>query len=412
MTSLLVTRPDRTGTDDTRRRPLVLIAVLGGLLAAAGPLLVLLALGVVGWFASDAGVHGAPRDGMRAGALAWLAAHGSGLGVMGVRVTVVPLGITAVCAWTTWRTALRVGDAVSGHGPDADRISDGERDFTVPAAVAAFLAAYAVVAVVTHGLASGDAAPSLPRVLAWSVLMVGAVTAPAVAVGSGRAAIWATFVPGAVRAGLAVAWSVAVTFLVVATLLFLVALVADLDEAATMMARLHTSPAEAGLYSLVSAAFLPNAAAFAGSWLLGPGFLVGAGTLVSPALTVLGPLPVFPPLAALPAAGQGSGAMLAVVALPPLVSAVAAARVLRDRPLLRWDQAALAGTGGGIVAGVLVAVVAAVSGGAAGPGRMRLVGPEATAVLFHAVTVLGLGGLVGAVLVTVWQRRRTAPAAP
>ena len=42
MTSLL-TRPDRPRTDAARPRPLVLIATLGGVLAAAGPLLVLLA---------------------------------------------------------------------------------------------------------------------------------------------------------------------------------------------------------------------------------------------------------------------------------------------------------------------------------------------------------------------------------
>ena len=46
---------------------------------------------------------------------------------------------------------------------------------------------------------------------------------------------------------------------------------------------------------------VPNAVAFTGSYLLGPGFAVGAQTLVSPAVVVLGPLPLFPLLAALPA---------------------------------------------------------------------------------------------------------------
>src|SRR6478735_57623 len=69
MTSLL-TRPDRSRnesgrTEAPRPRPLVLIATLGGALAALGPLVVLLAIGVIGWFASDAGVRGVPRDGMR-----------------------------------------------------------------------------------------------------------------------------------------------------------------------------------------------------------------------------------------------------------------------------------------------------------------------------------------------------------
>ena len=72
------------------------------------------------------------------------------------------------------------------------------------------------------------------------------------------------------------------TLLVVSMLTFLVALATSFGEAATMTSSLHPSPAEAGLYSVVNAAFAPNAALFAGSFLLGPGFAVGGATLVSP----------------------------------------------------------------------------------------------------------------------------------
>ena len=41
-----------------------------GVAAALAPLLVLAAVGVVGWFLTDAGAHGTPRDGLRVGALA------------------------------------------------------------------------------------------------------------------------------------------------------------------------------------------------------------------------------------------------------------------------------------------------------------------------------------------------------
>src|SRR5690606_18500138 len=98
MTSLL---PDRGRTrvgsaagrvDLRHRRPLVLIATLGGAAAALATLVVCLAAGVVGWFLTDAGAHGTPRDGLRTGALGWLMAHGSGIRVEGVPVDVVPLG--------------------------------------------------------------------------------------------------------------------------------------------------------------------------------------------------------------------------------------------------------------------------------------------------------------------------------
>jgi hypothetical protein len=404
MTSLL-TRPDHARTEAAHTRPLVLIATLGGVLAAAGPLLVLLAVGVIGWFVTDAGVHGAPRDGMRVGALAWLAGHGSGVTVLGARITLIPLGVTAIAAWSVWRLGHRVGDSISGHGPDADRISDGERDLTVPVAIALFLAGYAVVAVVVASLASGSTAdPSVAHVLGWSVLLTAFVAAPAIAVGSGRAAIWAAFLPATVRAGAAVAGAVLAAFLAVSSLLFLVALAVSFDDAATMTARLHPSPSESGLYALVNAAFVPNASLFAGSWLLGPGFAVGGGTLVSPSAVVLGPLPVFPLLAALPAVGTPPGWAGALMALPPLVAAVVTFRALRGR-LLSWDHAALAGCGGGIVAGLGFAVLASVAGGAAGPGRMRHVGPFVPDVLVHAITACGVGALAGALALVLLRRR-------
>lgn len=413
MTSLL-TRPDHARTEAARPRPLVLIATLGGVMAALGPLVVLLAIGVIGWFATDAGVHGAPRDGMRVGALAWLAGHGSGVTVMGARIAIVPLGITAVAAWSVWRLGHRVGDSVSGHGPDADRISDGERDLTVPTAVVLFLAGYAVVAVVVATLAAGTTAdPSLPRVLGCTVLLAVFVAAPAIAIGSGRAAIWAAFLPASVRAAAAVAGAVLARLLVVSTLVLLVALALSFDDAATMTSRLHPSPSEAGLYALVNAAFVPNAALFTGSWLLGPGFAVGGATLVSPGAVVLGPLPVVPLLAALPATGTPAGWVGGLIALPPLVAAYAAFRALRGR-LLTWDRILLAGCGGGLVAGFAFAVLASLSGGAAGPGRMRFVGPFTRDVLVHSVTACGIGALLGAsgLAVHAWRATRTPRTSP
>lgn len=407
MTSLLQA-PARTDADTRRPRPLSLVASLGGVLAAAVPLLVCVCVGVIGWFLSDAGVHGTTRDGLRAGALAWLMGHGSGVSVRGAVVTVVPLGLTAMAAWSVWRIGHRVGDRVSGHGPDADRVADGERDWTVPAAVALFFAGYVVVGVVVASLAAGaDAAPSVPRVVGWSLLLSLVVAAPAIAIGSGRAAIWTAFVPVTVRGALATCLSVLVVFLTVSSALLLLALALGLGEAASMMSRLHLRPGEAVLYSSVNAAFLPNAAVLAGAWLLGPGFAVGAGTLVSPALVVLGPLPLFPLLAALPGQGETSPLVASVVVLPPLVAAAGVVLAQRRRPTLRWDEAALRGCGGGIAAGVVVGLAAALAGGAAGPGRMRDVGPPAFDVLVHAITAFGLGGLLGALAMTWWQRRRS-----
>lgn len=417
MTSLLPPRApgsrtsDRSQTrpGDRRRRPLALVASLGGVAAALAPLLVLAAVGIVGWFAADAGAHGVPRDGMRIGALAWLMGHGSGVTVQGAPVGIVPLGVTAMSAWAMWRLGHRVGDAVSGHGPDADRIADGERDLTVPAAVSLFFVGYAVVAVVVSSLAAGvDTAPSTAAVLRWSLVMTLVVAAPAIAIGSGRAAIWAAVAPPVVRDGVGAALSVLGWFLAVSAAAFVVALLLGAGEAATMMSQLHLSAGEATVYSLVNAGLAPNAVLFSGSFLLGPGFAVGGGTMVSPGVVVLGPLPLLPLLAALPSAGPTAGWVASLVGIPALVAALATAWWQRRRPTLRWDHGALRGCGGGIVAGVAFAVLASVAGGVAGPGRMQHVGPFVGDVLVHAIAAFGLGGLVGGLFMTWRQRRRAA----
>src|SRR5258708_5136048 len=126
MTSLMpaprrtTTRVPRAGA--AHRRPLVALATLAGVAAACASLVVCLAGGVIGWFLTDAGAHGAPRDGLRVGALGWLMAHGSGIHAEGTAITAAPLALTLVAALVVWRLALRLGDSVSGHGPDAGAI--------------------------------------------------------------------------------------------------------------------------------------------------------------------------------------------------------------------------------------------------------------------------------------------------
>lgn len=413
MTSLLpravTPRTTPSGPPGGRRpRSLVLLATAGGAGAALATLVPCLVVAVVGWFVTDAGAHGAPRDALQVGALGWLVAHGSGVAVRGTVVTVLPLGLTLLAAWATWRVGLRVGDALSGHGPDADRLADGERDWTVPGGTALFAVGYAVTTVVVTALAADPAtSPSTGRALVGALTLSVVLGGSGIAVGSGRAAVWLALLPLVARHAVTTARAVLAGVLAAAGLLLLGALVVDAGEVLQVVDDLGTDAGDTLLVVLLTAALLPGAVVWSAAWLLGPGFTVGTGTLVSPGLTVLGALPLLPLAPALP--GEGSAprwVALGVAAVPLVLAAVAVARVQRRLPTQRWDEGVLRGCVGGVVAGVLVGLLAALADGALGPGRMSDVGPLAGQVLVHAVATLGLGGALGGAVATAWQRRR------
>ncbi|MCX6401780.1 MAG: DUF6350 family protein [Propionibacteriales bacterium] len=386
-------------------RPLVPTATIGGAIAAGGPLLVCLAVAVIGWFLTDAGGEGSPSGALRVGAHGWLAAHGSTVAVEGIRLTAIPLGLTLICAWATWRIGHRVGESVSGHGPDAGRIADGERDWTVPIAAGLFAVGYAVVGVVTCAVAATAAtSPSPARVVLWSLLVAGAVGFPAIAFGSGRASIWLPAIPDTVRDVALVAWRILRMWFAISLVSLTVAFVLDFSTAANVVSQLHADAGAVLLMLVATAVVLPNAVLFSSSYLLGPGFTVGAGTTVSTSLVVIGPLPMFPLLAALPDQGPTPWWAGWLMLTPVLVAVVIAGRVQRERPVLAWDRAAIRGCAGGIAAGVVLAVLTAFAGGAVGPGRMSDVGPYTFDVLLHAITSFGIGGVAGALIVCWWQR--------
>ncbi|MCY7395174.1 MAG: DUF6350 family protein [Nocardioides sp.] len=392
--------------DLVHRRPLVLLATAGGAAAAASTLVVCLAIGVLGWFLTDAGAHGAPRDALRVGALGWLAAHGSGVYVEGVLVSLVPWGMTLACAWTTVRFGLRVGESVSGLGPDADALGDGERDWTVPTATGLFAVGYLLTLVGTHTVAtSATTRPDLARAVVGAVLVTGVLGGAAIAVGAGRAAVWLDLLPGSVRVAAACCRRVLSSFLLVSAVVLAIGLVVDTSTAANVMSQLGTSTGATALVVLLTVLVLPNAVVFSGSYLLGPGFTVGAGTLVSPTAVFTGSLPLFPLLAALPDSGPTPSWAPWLMLLGPLVGAVAVARAMVDHPTLRWDEGGLRGAVGGVLAGLLLGLLAALVGGAVGPGRMADVGPMALQTALHATTVLGFGGLLGGLFAT-WRHRR------
>jgi hypothetical protein len=144
-------------------------------------------------------------------------------------------------------------------------------------------------------------------------------------------------------------------------------------------------------------AFLPNLVVWTCSWLVGPGFAIGTGSSVGPLGTSLGPLPAIPVLGALPSGELSLGFLGLVV---PIVVGFLVGVVLRPRVVAAGGQrpgAALlaTGLGVGIAAGVLLGLLAWVSGGAAGPGRLADVGPDALLVGLFAAVEVGIPAVLG-----------------
>ena len=381
-------------------RPLAVSAALCGALAAVIGLVLCMSVALTGWFLADAGAHGDTTDALKVGAVAWLVGHGAHLVVAGAPLGVTPLAVTmmlVLVAFRTGRWAARLS------GGSARQVSD----HVVGSAVATFTGSYLVLVVVVGVLASRSAAaPGLGRALLGALLVAGIGGGTGLAAGSGllrerwaRVPRWAADVAGGALAG--VLWLLAAGAALVG-----VALLLSFNEAATVMSGLHLGVGDALSYTVVMALFAPNAALLGVSYLAGPGFAFGTGTTVSPTAVSLGVVPAFPLLAALPDEGPTPGWLAGALVVPALAAALGVGAVLRRRPPIAHDLAALRGAGAGFVAGVLVTVLVSLAGGPLGTGRLAEVGAPTSEVLVFGTGLMSLGGLLGAVGQNWWRRRR------
>ncbi|WP_241972645.1 DUF6350 family protein, partial [Cryobacterium cryoconiti] len=150
--------------------------------------------------------------------------------------------------------------------------------------------------------------------------------------------------------------------------------------------------------TIAQLALIPNLVIWAASWFVGPGIAVGVGTSVSPVGTALGTVPGLPILGVLP---QGSLAFGFVGLLVPVLIGFLAAVILRQRtgatdaPAPTITARLLTGLGTGLVAGVLLGLLAWWSGGAVGPGRLVEVGPNPFLVGVLAAAEVGVAACLG-----------------
>ncbi|MFY0409062.1 DUF6350 family protein [Solicola sp. PLA-1-18] len=364
-------------------RPVALTAVLAALGAAGAGTVVAVALAVVAWLGGSAGGIG---DAVRAGAAGWLVGHGSGLSVGAVTVGAIPLGLTALLLGTV---VLVTRVAVVPSRLDSIR---GLAELATVGAVT--YAAWACVLVLVAG--GSGAEPDLVRAGIGSFLLAFVGLAWGGARGSGLDRTWWDLAPASVRSGLVGAGVALATLLLASTVLYVVALLRGLGAAGRLWGSLDAGVVGGIALALLCLLVLPNLVLWSTSVLLGPGFALGTGTAVSLTGSDLGAVPGLPVLAAVPAPAVFPGWALALAAVPVLAGALGGwwgTRRLEHGP---WTHAVAVGSAGGAGAGVVVALLLAVSGGPVGPGRMADVGPFWLACSALAVLTLAVGGAIGA----------------
>ncbi|MCG2802926.1 MAG: DUF6350 family protein [Cellulomonas sp.] len=295
----------------------------------------------------------------RVGLRIWLFAHGVPLVTTGATLTMVPLGLTAVALYTQYASIRRTG--VAGR----------------PGLVAGTLAYVALTALVAT--IAGDAS-RLPVVLGGG-FVVGALGTGLGLARRPTSTSWRRMsdglharVPSYVALG-ARAGAMASAMLVLgSSLLVVLWVVAGRATIGDVVRELPLDAVGGVVFALAQLAYLPNLVVWALCWLAGPGFVVGTGTLFSASAVVVGPMPAFPLLGALPSSAAGGHvallAPLAVVAIGALAGLFVHRR---SQETAWWHGSAAVGSVAGMTAVLVVALVAA-SAGAAGPGRLAIVG--------------------------------------
>jgi Family of unknown function (DUF6350) len=397
--------PDTAGEPRAADRPLVVIGAIAACVVAAVGLAAVTLLVLIGWIAAPAAGIGMPAV-LRTAAVLWLAAHHVGFALHGVgRIGMLPLGLVLLpgaLLWRAGRWVVRTGRVRRlrhvGLAAAALAVPYSVLTGCIAAASRSALGASSVPEAVGYGLLLGFAAGGLggARALApWSRLVRLLPERPRSLVVAVAGTLAALAAAGALLAGLALG--------------------AHLHSAAAVQDSLAPGAVGALLLILLQLAYLPNAIIWAVAFSLGPGFAFGSATVVAPTGSALGRLPALPILAALPPGSHTAmpGWLAPVVlALPYLAGGIGGLLLVRAGPALSLDAAPLWGLASGGICGAVVTLLAAVSGGPLGNGRLAAVGPSAWQVGVVSVLELGISAAVTAGVANYLALRRATAREP
>jgi hypothetical protein len=360
------------------------MGLLAGAAAAGVGLVVIAFIVIVTWAASVGGGAGA-ADALRTVGSVWLLAHRVAITVDGADIALLPIGLLALPAYCLLRAGAWLAHATG--------ITDKRGAVTGGLTVGC---AYGFVAAVVASAGTTKAVhPAAGQALVAGCVVGVLFGTIGVLRGAGMLSLVAHALPDrarhVVRAAL---WSLVIV-LGTGLALFAGGTAAHGGRVADLAGSLQPGPVGIAALVLACLAYTPNGVVWGASYAVGPGFAVGAHTSVAPFGVHLGAVPAFPLLAALPSDGAPAYALPALV-LPLVAGAVGGVLVTRRVSAARIRDAALWGLLTGVTAGLMLAVLAALSGGPAGPGRLATVGPSAWQVGLAAVLELGVTAALAA----------------
>ena len=387
------------GTGQGERSVLAAGALAAVAVTATG-VAVLALLALIGWIAAPHQGVGLP-DVLRMSAALWLVGQHVGFTFRGAgRIGLLPLGLVLLPGALLWRA-----------GQWVVRTAQVRRLRHVGYAAVALAVPYALLTGAL-ALASRSAleSSSLLQSVAWGLLLALA----AGGLGGARAlAPWPQLVrllPARQRSVIVGAAGALATLAATGALVAGISLAVHLHEAAVLERDLDPGVIGTVLLLLLELGYLPNAVIWAIAFAVGPGFAFGSGTVVGPTGSALAQLPAFPMLAALPPglhAAMPGWIGPVVLAMPYLAGVLAGVLLVRAAPALSLDTAPLLGLGCGAVSGTLLGLLAAVSGGPLGDGRLAAVGPSAWQVGLVSGLEIGVAAAVTAGLVNYRALRMT-----
>ena len=346
------------------------VAIAGYVATAASP-----ELGSAGWI-----------EAARVGSAIWLLGHGGALALGEVAITLVPIGVSLLAVGGVAASMRRVRPTTWWP------VGAGVLVYT------AFAAGFSALAG-TPGSWRGVLGAPVLAALGCLVAMRGRLPADLVRL--------LARIPVSVRAGVRVGVFAGAALLAVAAATVIAAVVIGFSRVMDLHRALVPDGVSSVIIVLAQMLLFPTLVLWATGFLTGPGFAVGEGTSFSPTGIETGPLPVVPVLGALPEPDGPAGSVGFVVLLGVAAGALAGLWLRRRHPAPLADTA-LAVVASVLTAALAIGVLAALSSGSVGPGRMAQVGPDAVAVGVAVAWQLALGAAITALLLHPQTRELAA----